>query len=229
MNSYSIDDIQKCLRQTPDIHERRKFFNSAVILPFIRIKGEYHILFEKRSRHIKQGGEICFPGGRFSPELDKTYQDTALRETYEELGISSKNIEIIGRLDTVVARMGSIIEVFVGEISLPSIDNIAFSEDEVENIFTIPLSFFLNNSPSVYQVRMEVQPSFIDSNGEKIILLPSKELGLPERYHTPWGGQIYDVYVYQTQHGVLWGITASILQGFLDLFQNRSKIFPTPI
>lgn len=219
--SHSIDDIQRCLRKTPDIYDRRKFLNSAVILPFIKIKGEYHILFEVRAKHINQGGEICFPGGRFSPELDQTYQDTALRETTEELGIPSEYINIIGRLDTIVAKMGAVIEVFVGEIILSSLDHVDFCKDEVEKIFTIPLSFFLNTPPLVYQVRMEVQPSFTDSNGKEKILLPAKELGLPEKYHTPWGGQFYDIYVYQTQHGVIWGITASILQGFLELFQNN--------
>lgn len=218
MVSYSIDDIRNCLRQTPDIHERRKFFNSSVILPFIKVDGEYHILFEKRARHIHQGGEICFPGGRFSPTQDQTYQDTALRETCEELGLPPEKIQMLGRLDTVVARMGSIIEVFVGELDTPFNDIVHFSKDEVETVFTIPLSFFLQNKPQVYQVRMEIQPSFIDDTGEEVILLPSKELGLPERYHSPWDGQMHDIYVYQTQYGVLWGITASILTGFLDLF-----------
>lgn len=90
MKWNSIVEIEACLKQPPDIHERKLFFNSAVILPLIKVDGEYHILFEKRSHHIPQGGEICFPGGRFSPELDQTYQDTALRETEEELGYRLK-------------------------------------------------------------------------------------------------------------------------------------------
>lgn len=42
-------------------------------------------------------GQISFPGGR-REEQDKNYEETALRETCEEVGIAQEEIEIIGAL-----------------------------------------------------------------------------------------------------------------------------------
>ncbi len=56
------------------------------------------VLLTKRSLNLKNhGGEISFPGGKFYPS-DKSILDTAIRETYEEIGISIKKKQIIGCL-----------------------------------------------------------------------------------------------------------------------------------
>ena len=34
----------------------------AVLLPLIKIKDEWHVLYEVRSKHISQPGETSFPG-----------------------------------------------------------------------------------------------------------------------------------------------------------------------
>lgn len=42
-------------------------------------------------------GQIAFPGGRFE-ETDLNLMETALRETYEEIGISPEQIHVMGKL-----------------------------------------------------------------------------------------------------------------------------------
>ncbi len=57
------------------------------------------ILLTKRSIYLKNhAGEISFPGGKFSPSTDKSFLDTAIRETYEEIGIKINKKQIIGYL-----------------------------------------------------------------------------------------------------------------------------------
>jgi 8-oxo-dGTP pyrophosphatase MutT (NUDIX family) len=57
---------------------------------------EWHICFiERASQHPedKHAGQISFPGGKFD-ENDYSYEDCALRETYEEIGVPPDNIGI---------------------------------------------------------------------------------------------------------------------------------------
>jgi len=59
-----------------------------------------HLIFIKRSSnnpHDKHGGQISFPGGQQEAQ-DKDFEATALRETFEEVGVKSSKIEILGQL-----------------------------------------------------------------------------------------------------------------------------------
>lgn len=60
-------------------------------------------------------GEICFPGGRWE-EMDKTLYDTALRELYEELGISSDRIQLQKKLDIQRTLTGYVIHPWLASI-----------------------------------------------------------------------------------------------------------------
>lgn len=87
------DDLKKMisnLPKYPGVLGRDRFFNSAVLIPLVKKNKEYYILFQKRAASIRQGGDICFPGGGFEKDLDKNFKQTALRETKEELGIEKK-------------------------------------------------------------------------------------------------------------------------------------------
>ena len=91
--------------------------------------------------------------------------------------------------------------------------------EEVEKVFTLPVSYFEENIPKEYMVKVEAQPEYIDQETkEKVILLPAKELGLPEQYHKSWGGFKQKIYAYITSEGVIWGITARIIRDFIGRF-----------
>lgn len=94
----------------------------------------------------RQPGEVCFPGGR----VDKTDRDskmTALRETREELGVDSGNIEQIFPLDFVVSPFGTIIYPYAGIIK----DEVEIipNPEEVAETFTVPLSFLWKQSRNI--------------------------------------------------------------------------------
>jgi len=129
----SIDDFEKIKEQLgfeEGIHGKEEYFNSVVLVLLIPVDGEYHFVFEKRAATIRQGGEICFPGGKID-EADTSLEQVALRETYEEMGIPAEKIEIIGRINTLVAPMGVTVDVFVGIADI-SLDELTVNVQEVE-------------------------------------------------------------------------------------------------
>ncbi len=211
MNKY---DIKQKLPTTPDINGRDEYFNSVVLLLLIPVNGEYHIVFEKRASNIPQGGEICLPGGKCEP--NETLETTAIRETTEELGIPADEIEILGRLDTLIAPLGVIVDVFVGFSNI-SVEEMEMNTDEVARIFTVPLSFFEENSPEEYKVMIKVHPTYIDEEtNEEVVLLPWDKLGVPEKYGSPWGKLRNQIFVYKTKGETIWGITARIVHEFAN-------------
>jgi len=209
------------LPEYPGIQGREKYFNSAVLVPFVFINNEYHLLFQKRASSISQGSEICFPGGKYDSNIDHSFESTAIRETFEELGIKSNDIKVVGQLDTIVAPMGATVESFIGLLNEAVLGGIKIESREVDEFFTIPISHFKKISVEKYYVRLEIQPSFIDESGKEVTLFPSKDLGLPDKYQKPWGGKKYRVLVYKTDRGLIWGITAEIIYELLD--RTRAK------
>jgi 8-oxo-dGTP pyrophosphatase MutT (NUDIX family) len=222
MNSINLNKLRNILPKTPGIMRKSDFFNSAVLIPLINLNNEFNFLFEKRAKGIRQEGEVCFPGGEYDDKIDKTFQDAALRETEEELGINKNQVDVIGSLDTLVGTMGVTVDPVIGLIKLNDINSIKFDKSEVEKIFAVPLSFFMNNQPEKYKIKTVAHPHFIDKDGEKIILFPSKELALPERYWEPWNTGIHTTLVYKTNEGVIWGMTARLIFEVINLIKESN-------
>ena len=61
--------------------------------------GEPWLVFTKRTQHVQHHkGEISFPGGA-REDADADIEQTAVRETVEELGVDPHAIRVVGRLD----------------------------------------------------------------------------------------------------------------------------------
>jgi 8-oxo-dGTP pyrophosphatase MutT (NUDIX family) len=214
VGNLTLENITLALANSPEILAKDKYFNSAILVPLIEIENKIHFLFEKRADHIRQGGEVSFPGGEFDQKKDQTLRQTALRETSEELGLPDEKIKILGKIGTLVAPMGVTVDAFIGTILIQSIDEIKIDKNEVEKIFLVPVEHFLKKKPDEYNVKLEVHPSYIDENGKTVDLLPVQKLGLPERYSKPWKNGIHRVLVYNSTEEIIWGITAEIVFEF---------------
>jgi len=71
---------------------------SSILLPMYMNKKEYYtILFQRQDYEGAHSGQICFPGGKKEPE-DKDLKETAIRETWEEVGIEKEKVNILGAL-----------------------------------------------------------------------------------------------------------------------------------
>ena len=88
----------------------------SVLVPLIEINNELNLIYEVRSKSIKrQPGEISFPGGKIEDE--ESPLKAAVRETWEEIGVEEKYIEIITELDYATSKAGSFVFTFLGYIN----------------------------------------------------------------------------------------------------------------
>lgn len=118
---------------------------SSVLIPLIKEKKEYFILFIKRTKILKyHKGEVSFPGG-VKEEKDKDLKSTVLREVKEEIGINKNFIKVIGQLDDVLTITNFLIRPYVGFI-LKNF-TLRINEQEVEKIIYIPLKILLDQVP----------------------------------------------------------------------------------
>lgn len=214
MDKDYLDMLRKRI-PAPDILGRERYTPTAILVPLVFVDGKEHLLFERRASHIKQGNEICFPGGHFDPECDTTYLETAIRETREELGVSHTTIELIGQLDTLVSPRGLIVECYLAALDIDDLSGLTLDTREVAEVFTVPVDWFIANPPEEYRMRVEIQSTYINSNGEKEVLLPVEKLGLPEKYKENRSEWMHRVYVYHHEHAVIWGLTAAVVQNLI--------------
>jgi 8-oxo-dGTP pyrophosphatase MutT (NUDIX family) len=116
---------------------------SAVLVPIYEKRGQYHIMFIRRTETVKEHkGQISFPGGT-RENSDRTLLATALRECAEETGLRAEDIEVLGELDDeLTATSNYIVSPFVAVIPWPY--RFKCSEDEVAEIIEIPVPALLD-------------------------------------------------------------------------------------
>ncbi len=210
----TLKNIKQIIPKNPKINGSEDFIKTAVLVILIKINNEWEILFEKRAKSISQGGEISFPGGKFDANFDLTAKDTAIRETIEETGISKDSLIVIGELDSILAPIGVMIRPFLASSDIEKIPK-NYNTSEVENLFSVPVKWFIDNPPLEYATILKAHPYEIDKRNNIIPLLPAKELGLPEKYNAPWGKLKQKVFVYKYNNEIIWGLTARIVNSLI--------------
>lgn len=114
---------------------------ASVLVPVIA-RDVPTMLFTVRASHLRSGsGQISFPGGGAEPQ-DATPEHTALRETFEEVGLPGERVEILGRLAHYVTRNGYRITPVVGVVEPPL--TLTPNHNEVAEIFEVPLWFLFD-------------------------------------------------------------------------------------
>jgi len=122
--------------------QNTNYKSAAVLFPIIRVKNENKIIFTTRSKDVlSHPGQVCFPGGRFDKK-DKNMIECAKREAYEEIGLESNKIDILGILDNCITGTNYNVTPIVGYINEGF--NPTIQESEVADIFEVPLSYFFN-------------------------------------------------------------------------------------
>lgn len=188
------------------IGEDTEFKSYSVLIPLVEVNGELNILFEVRARNLRsQPGEISFPGGGI--EKGEAPRDAAIRETCEELGIDSGSIEMVGRTDLMITHHNKIIHPFVAFIRDHGLAN--YSKDEVDHIFYVPVDYFLKNEPVIRKIKLltEIDEEF-----------PYKD-EIEINYRMAQGSS--NIYFYRYKDYVIWGLTAKILNNFVNLIREK--------
>jgi 8-oxo-dGTP pyrophosphatase MutT (NUDIX family) len=115
---------------------------AAVLVPVFEHRGEPHLLMIRRRDDLRlHPGQIAFPGGRVDPG-DADAQAAALREAEEEIGLSPRDVEILGRLaETLVVTSGYRLTPWVGVVPYPY--PYVPQPDEVAGLVEIPVASLL--------------------------------------------------------------------------------------
>ena len=77
--------------------DKKKPIPAAVLILLYPGRKQWHFFLTKRTKSVEHHkGQISLPGGML--EEGESTKDAAIRETFEEIGIESKKIKIIGSL-----------------------------------------------------------------------------------------------------------------------------------
>jgi len=130
------------------------------------------VMFTERTNHVEHHkGQISFPGGARDDE-DDSLAATALRETFEEIGVRPDDVEIIGQLDDMVTISNFRVTPFVGILYERSQYSFVLNEHEVAQVVQVPLEFLLDERNLELEVRQHqgrqvLVPAFL-YNGHRI-------------------------------------------------------------
>jgi len=98
------------------------------------------LFIERPQGPSAHAGQVSFPGGGVE-RIDQSRLQTALRETYEEIGVDPDRVEVLGRLDDYVTITNFHVVPYVGMVDGPV--TLTLSEDEVADVFFVPLAELL--------------------------------------------------------------------------------------
>lgn len=115
---------------------------AGVLIPIMERASELTVLLTQRSAELKHhAGQVSFPGGRMEAH-DETIEQTALRETREEVGIDAQHVSVLGYLKTMPTITGYAVTPIVGMVSAGA--SLKIDPTEVEYTFEVPLSFLMD-------------------------------------------------------------------------------------
>lgn len=164
----------------PDDYFREPPRQAAVLVPLFREGKDWSVLYTRRNEALPEhSGQVAFPGGRSDAD-DRTPEETALREAYEELKILPQDVLILGQLPTLRTISNYCVTPVVGMIPWPY--SFTLAPDEVSQVFSIPLRWLASKDNIELRQRE----------------LPAGQKPLKVVYFKPFQGEL------------LWGVTAEI-------------------
>jgi len=153
-HSCSATKLKERIRNELAHLERRRLDSgftreAAVLLPIFLREGEPHLLLTRRTTTVStHKGQISFPGGM--RQEGESLQETALRETFEEVGLPRSRIEILGRFHDYISIMNYLVAPFVGFIDTGFVTTP--QKSEVAEVLSVPFAIFMDPS------RLRVEP-----------------------------------------------------------------------
>ena len=116
---------------------------AAVLVPLVYDKQEWYLLYTRRTERVdSHKGQVSFPGGACD-EGETTPEQTALRETEEEVGIPPGRVRVLGRLNPMITITRFRVTPVVGVIPWPLVFRV--ENAEVARVFTIPLGWLADS------------------------------------------------------------------------------------
>ncbi len=125
---------------------------AAVLLAITDNADNPQVILTRRSQYLStHKGQVAFPGGK-AESFDKDPEATALREAHEEIGLDPVSVQVVGQMGQVLSRQGFVVTPIVGVVPEHQIAGLVPNLDELDRIFTVPISFLVNNSPVMDEI-----------------------------------------------------------------------------
>mmetsp|Transcript_39858 Transcript_39858/g.118675 ORF Transcript_39858/g.118675 Transcript_39858/m.118675 type:complete len:390 (-) Transcript_39858:356-1525(-) len=178
---YDLDSLEANLSALlPGPHPAVASRRAAVLVPLFECGGEVRVVLTQRSHRLStHQGEVCLPGGK-RDEADADDVATALREAHEELALAPADARVLATLQPVLSK--HFLSVTPVVAAVPPCFKPTPNPDEVEAVFDMPLSTFLEPPPRSHY---------------------SRDL--------KWEGHPYRIHFFEHGGFTVWGLTASIL------------------
>lgn len=117
---------------------------AAVLMPLIERRAGVTLLLTRRSAELRHhAGQVSFPGGSREP-ADADLSETAIRETWEEVGIAPQQVRVAASLPVMRTVTGFSVTPVVGIIEPPV--ELRLDAREVDDAFEVPLTHFLDRA-----------------------------------------------------------------------------------
>ncbi len=144
--------IRKKLMQLPEYTDRIPKKAAVLMLVYPKNDKATLALIVRKKSHDVHSSQIAFPGGKHE-DNDDNYQETALRETFEEIGVHQYRVHLIRSFSEVYIPVSNFL---VYPFLATAKAELIFSPcpDEVELVIEIPIEKVLNEN-SVSTVCMD--------------------------------------------------------------------------
>jgi len=161
-------DLIQRLRNTLDrippkeIQTDKEVVESGVVLVLRKINGRWHFLLTKRAQDVSYGGQWVLPGGRKDLN-DVSVRNTALRELFEETGLTLQESNIIGDLQYEDTSDGEI-RIFPFVVVAEESAELHPNRDEVVDEEWIPLDLAGTENITIQRESQEVSIEIGEAN-----------------------------------------------------------------
>lgn len=138
-----IERLIELKRKAIAANTARKAGVMVLFYPSEAMETNFVLILRKTYKGV-HSAQIGFPGGKHEPG-DRNYEDTALRETEEEVGVPASTITVIRKLtELYIPPSNYFVQPYLGITEL--YPRFIPQDSEVERIIEVPLTEFLDDS-----------------------------------------------------------------------------------
>lgn len=122
-----------------------KVKRAAVLIPIMNNDNQPDLILMQRTEYPGvHSGQISLPGGK-REKTDRSFKETALRETHEEIGVPASEVEVAGSLSQLyIPPSNFLVDPFVGTLQKKA--NFKIEETEVQRVITVNLNVLFHPS-----------------------------------------------------------------------------------